>query len=170
MIISVTWLVHMWGHDNMCDMTRSRMGRDSPIRCLFFSITSLSPIHDSPICVDMILCVLWLTYLLDTTFSNMLLIFLYYNTLPNSRLTHICRHNLMCAMTHVSWMRHVTHIIIFSSITSLSPIHDSLIFVETWPCVWHDSRDSLMCCSFTSITSLSPIHSPQYNSRLTHIL
>ena len=147
-LICVSWLIHTWSYDymcnmtcsyvgtwHMCDMTRSRMGSDSSIRCLFFSITSLSPIRESPIYVDMILCVLLLTYLLDTTCSSMLLIFLYYITLSNSRLTHICRHDPICAVTPVSWKGHVTHIIIFSSITSLSPIRDSLIFVDMTMCV-----------------------------------
>jgi len=74
--IRVSWLIHTWPHDYKCNMTCSYVGTWQHVW------------HD--------------TFTYGTWLSYTLLIFLYYITLPNSRLTHMCRHDLMCAMTHIS--------------------------------------------------------------------
>jgi len=70
-------LTNMCRHDNFCDVTH-------------LSITSLSPIYDSLICVDITIFVIWLICRLDTTLFYTWLVFLHYITVRRVYHSLIC--------------------------------------------------------------------------------
>ena len=64
---------------------------------------TILPIYDSLICADMTILVMWLINLLHHSPSLWCDSLNYYITLPNLRLTNMCRHDHTCDMTQYVW-------------------------------------------------------------------